>query len=731
MILKKLVTGPIAAIIICSLTYTAPSYAYNGMSNTGTYVALTISGLGIIGAAIASLVKHDSDATIPPEDVEIKVDDVFFTAPDIAGQQELKITNSYARAVSINEISFNGGAADDLVIVVENNCSSIPANSTCSIILKATSKAYDGSVDIYYDYDNNKKKTAPINVTGTILELYESTTKLDGTIIAAGEGDTKTFTWKNNGLFHWQNRDMTWKVPFEPGGGIVNLNKGTCVKTDENPTIAPGDSCTFTLETQEVELGDYGTLSTTGSNLAVSAYDTNVLLKDGIAVTVNNTSTDYHLGYRSIKIENTTLADTITLDTVTPSSTAANNKIKYCSPTDTSCYYKTDSNCISGGSIAAGTNCEIWFKSQSTNNDLYVTNDLINVYVKTSWAGGASSFDETTYFNAATDQALYAGGTFTSPGNYIAKWNGSAWTSLANGTNRYVYTIMAGKGSSDLYIGGIFTSPGNNVARWNGNSWSAIGTNNINNTVFSFEYDNKGYLYIGGAFSTPGSRIIKCDSNETCSPLKSGGNEITSGTIYSMYFGGGDFIYIGGNFILPADGQSYVMAYDINSSTTVPFYRMSTGAQPTATIFKITKDPSSNAIATGTDFVGSWVTGPGWVKLGGTWNNNIFSIIKVLSKVFIGGSFTTTENHVAKYDGSWLSLSTGTNDSVYSILRYDDLHFYVGGAFTSPGNRIAWWAETNNTWTDVGGSNINGDVRDLTIATSLSLQYDHYIAGTP
>ncbi|MBU0744176.1 MAG: hypothetical protein KKE11_02240, partial [Gammaproteobacteria bacterium] len=303
MILKRLVTGPIAALIIFSLTFSTPSYSYNRMSNTGTYVALTLGGLGIIGAAIASLVKHDTDATIPPEDVEIKVDDVFFDIPGEGGRQELKISNSYARDVSINKILFSGGA-DGSILIPENNCPYIPANGTCSIILQATETAYNGSVDIYYDYNNNKKKTAIITVAGPILELYEGTTKLDGTIIAAGEGDTKTFTWKNTGLFHWQNRDMTWKVPFEPGGGKVNLDKGTCIKTDENPTIAPGSSCTFTLETEEVELGDYGTLSTTGSNLAVASYDTNVILKDGIAVIVNNTSTDYHLGYRSIKIEN-------------------------------------------------------------------------------------------------------------------------------------------------------------------------------------------------------------------------------------------------------------------------------------------------------------------------------------------------------------------------------------------------------------------------------------------
>ena len=52
--------------------------------------------------------------------------------------------------------------------------------------------------------------------------------------------------------------------------------------------------------------------------------------------------------------------------------------------------------------------------------------------------------DETTivYALAVSGTDLYAGGYFTTAGgvaaNYIAKWNGSAWSALGSGMNGYL-----------------------------------------------------------------------------------------------------------------------------------------------------------------------------------------------------------------------------------------------------------------------------------------------------
>ena len=76
---------------------------------------------------------------------------------------------------------------------------------------------------------------------------------------------------------------------------------------------------------------------------------------------------------------------------------------------------------------------------------------------------------------------LYAGGYFTTAGgaaaNYVAKWNGSAWSALGSGMNNYVYALAVS--GSDLYAGGDFTTAGgstaNHIAKWNGSAWSALG----------------------------------------------------------------------------------------------------------------------------------------------------------------------------------------------------------------------------------------------------------------
>jgi hypothetical protein len=64
---------------------------------------------------------------------------------------------------------------------------------------------------------------------------------------------------------------------------------------------------------------------------------------------------------------------------------------------------------------------------------------------------------------------LYAGGEFTTAGgigaNFIAKWNGTAWSWLRSGTNGYV-RAFALDGSGNLYAGGDFSIAGNKVSAY-------------------------------------------------------------------------------------------------------------------------------------------------------------------------------------------------------------------------------------------------------------------------
>ena len=73
------------------------------------------------------------------------------------------------------------------------------------------------------------------------------------------------------------------------------------------------------------------------------------------------------------------------------------------------------------------------------------------------------------------DGALYAGGSFSAAGGVaarnVARWNGTAWTSLGSGLNGSVSALALAPGGL-LYAGGSFEvtseSTMSNVAQWNG-----------------------------------------------------------------------------------------------------------------------------------------------------------------------------------------------------------------------------------------------------------------------
>ncbi len=88
---------------------------------------------------------------------------------------------------------------------------------------------------------------------------------------------------------------------------------------------------------------------------------------------------------------------------------------------------------------------------------------------------------EINVLKVAPNGDLYAGGTFVAaggnPANYIARWNGSAWSGLGSGMNANVLS-MAFTSTGDLIAGGNFSTaggiPAQNSARWNGSTWSAL-----------------------------------------------------------------------------------------------------------------------------------------------------------------------------------------------------------------------------------------------------------------
>jgi len=122
-------------------------------------------------------------------------------------------------------------------------------------------------------------------------------------------------------------------------------------------------------------------------------------------------------------------------------------------------------------------------------------------------------------FDAAGN--LYAGGDFTNlagvaAADYFAKWNGSVWSALGSGIagGRSVVNSIAISPIGTIYIGGGFTEASGNtncnyIAYWNGSAWTPLGTG-LSYDVYSLKFTSasgsgstlqKYRLLIGGAFT--------------------------------------------------------------------------------------------------------------------------------------------------------------------------------------------------------------------------------------
>ncbi|MFA7253443.1 MAG: fibronectin type III domain-containing protein [Patescibacteria group bacterium] len=124
-----------------------------------------------------------------------------------------------------------------------------------------------------------------------------------------------------------------------------------------------------------------------------------------------------------------------------------------------------------------------------------------------TWSALGSGTDSTVYTLADFGSSLYAGGNFSTAGggaaSKVATWNMTAgtWSALGSGVNDLVLSVATDP-EGNLYVGGSFTSPGSKIAKWNGLEWSALGTG-VNNLVRSLIFvDSK--LYVSGHFTTAG-----------------------------------------------------------------------------------------------------------------------------------------------------------------------------------------------------------------------------------
>jgi len=180
-------------------------------------------------------------------------------------------------------------------------------------------------------------------------------------------------------------------------------------------------------------------------------------------------------------------------------------------------------------------------------------------------------------FDDGSGPALYVGGAFTSAGgitaNRVARWDGSAWSSLGvgaqNGVSGEVRALAVfddGTGPA-LYAAGWFVNAGgtaaNRIAKWNGQAWSRLGTathNGASNPIFALAVHDDGSgsaLFAAGQFTSAGgiaaNRVARWNG-QTWSSLgagvvyapASGMTIVRAMTVFDD--GTGPALYVGGRF---------------------------------------------------------------------------------------------------------------------------------------------------------------------------------------
>ncbi len=175
----------------------------------------------------------------------------------------------------------------------------------------------------------------------------------------------------------------------------------------------------------------------------------------------------------------------------------------------------------------SGGGADVWAILVASDGSVYVGGDFLDAGgsgadylakynpVTDSWTtvGGATAINGIVRVLAeGPDGSIYAGGDFTNAGavaaaDYIAKWNGSAWSALGTGANAAGVYSLAFDGSGNLYAGGTFTLMGGiantvRIAKWNGSAWSAMGTGAAATAVLALTFGLDGTLYAAGSFSS-------------------------------------------------------------------------------------------------------------------------------------------------------------------------------------------------------------------------------------
>ncbi len=290
----------------------------------------------------------------------------------------------------------------------------------------------------------------------------------------------------------------------------------------------------------------------------------------------------------------------------------------------------------------------------------------------TAWSTVGIGLNGTVRAIAVSGTDVYVGGFFSSIGNCIAKWNGTAWSTLGNGLTggnpaqsiEATVTSLAISGTN-LYAAGTFTIaggvPANNIARWNGTTWSALGTGTLSPLGFIVAVAASGPdVYVGGQFTqiggVPATNVARWNGT-TWSALGTGVNDFVRAVTIS-----GTNVYFGGEFTT-AGGVPAGRIAKWNGTT---WSALGAGLPPGGVVWSLATAANGDLYAAGFMYdigttiapgVAKW-DGTTWSSLGGSLNNpldlpQISAIAVAGSNVYGTGNFVTAGGTATNRIARW------------------------------------------------------------------------------
>lgn len=283
------------------------------------------------------------------------------------------------------------------------------------------------------------------------------------------------------------------------------------------------------------------------------------------------------------------------------------------------------------------------------NGDLYAGADVIGSTAIYKWTGSSwvSAGPMTSSVNALyADEAngvLYAGGSFTSPGKYVAKFQNGAWTgvgSLTTGTSSFPACYALTTYKDTLYAGGTFGAGSNTqyVAKFNPSSgWVQLHNDKPNGAVNAFTHF-RDTLYVGGNFTKVGVQtganirwhvgLAKYDTKDWIQLIPGiVGPNTTSGEVFSIEYYNGE-IYASGTF------------NDIFGG-----------------------NPSTPRVAR--------YNGSSWQGLDTGLDNAGRNLHRIGDTLYVGGSFSTTGSVNSPCIGRWYNAYVGCTNPLYTEYHPD------------------------------------------------------------